>query len=467
MNAFVASLRPTSWPRRSPVAARRCTGAPPAIMEPVESRVLLSFNPNPATWEVVTEPAPETGITNTVTATDRDDPLNTYRYFATSVPHAETSQLNYIAVFRVDQSTGVRDAGWGVHKMKPANNGFSSSIKAVDLAVGGGRVALLWSSAPLQGMREGALSAWSVSTGAPIQLAPPGTPAFAAATPAGDGYSLWLHGAMPDGWQFTPSAVDVQDDGKFLLVGVRPSYSPMQPYPGAVIWRLDGSGGIDTGFAAGGWYTSTAVASFTSVTHIGSAIFAGTYGRSVDTGRPLILKLTASGAPDSSFASGPLTGYASPYPTGTTPYPNAMASSYSPVLLGPDAGGGRLLVGSYAASSNGGQGGADFLVVNAADGTLNGSFGPGGSGHFSPSSPYGLMDYDPDNLNTVVMAGGGIAWNGNPGGIAYLYDAGGNSLATVVNPYNSQGQLATFLPDHNLLFVSCDQTSLFGQELTY
>jgi hypothetical protein len=431
----------------------------------------MSWSPDPATWQILGSTATN-AIKYAITATDPADTAHHYQYFAVAAQQTEGSPDNLIDVFRVDTATGARDTAWDAQHvpLKPSSGtGAFSGIFPVDLKINDGRVVLAWSSGQLNGTYEGALSEWSVATGQPIPFTGAGF------TKASDGSWMWMQGFWTDGLKFRPNAIDVQDDGKIVLVGKRFGYAPNQQNIGGGIWRLNADGSRDTTFGSGGLYPQTGVSEFMSVTHIGSTVYAAARGSNVEPGRALIVKLTSAGVPDASFSGGPWTGWVDPYPTGSTPYPNYDVQGWWPKLLGTNTDKTKLLMGANVDIATGGSPntGSDFTALSPVNGSFDSSFGPGGSGHFLFAMG-GSLSYDPASLRTAVTGSGAF----RP---AFVFDNQGTQIAyvpdplysnTQANPYRDSGYWpgAIFLSTDTLLFVEPNATdghALLGYELTY
>ncbi len=155
---------------------------------------------------------------------------------------------------------------------------------------------------------------------------------------------------LADGVMASIDALAVQGDGKIVACGR--SVSGTRSGPGK-IWRLTASGALDTTFASGGVYDDVSgdVSRLTGlgVNGDGTIVATGFTSSTVnDQIKALVLRLTALGKLDTSFGSGGHASWADPDGETAAAWAMAIASD------------GSIFTAGYLATSDGGR---DFLVL--------------------------------------------------------------------------------------------------------
>ena len=196
---------------------------------------------------------------------------------------------------------------------------------------------------------------------------------------------------------FDPHDAALQPDGSLLLTGTTDGVPPSTPQALNLNWslaRVTSGGALDRGFGAGGIVTIPRSLPM-SVSTYGNAVAAGPGGTILAVGQEtgpgargaVLTRLTATGAPDLSFARG---------------VPLKVPLSYSQLMVA--RGNGSVLLEGQAVGRKGSDGHvAQALVRYTAAGALDPSYGEGGVAYVGDDvSPAGLLP----------VAGGGAILSG-------------------------------------------------------
>lgn len=180
---------------------------------------------------------------------------------------------------------------------------------------------------------------------------------------------------------FAPRDAALQPDGSLVLAGTTDGVPPSTPQALNLIWslaRVTSRGAVDRGFGASGIVTIP-----TSVTTSGDAVAAGPGGTILAVAHEigpaatgaLLTRLTATGAPDQSFAGG---------------VPLKVPLGYSLLML--VRGNGSVLLEGQALPGKGSGHVPQALVRYTATGAIDRSYGAAGVAHIGGDvAPGGLM----------------------------------------------------------------------------
>ena len=205
-------------------------------------------------------------------------------------------------------------------------------------------------------------------------------------------------------------ALALQTDGKMVAAGA----ASVGGSGRIAVARYDASGTLDPTFGSGGTVTTavgdSANANAVVIQPDGSIVAAG-YSTTAGHYDFALVRYDASGALDPTFGTGGIVAT----DLGVDALANAM-------VLQPD---GRLIVGGFSASSPGNPSGEHFALARyAADGSLDPSFGSGGT----------IVAGFQGRIAALALVAGGkflVAGKGYPGGFVLArYESNGNADAT-------------------------------------
>ncbi|WP_419952931.1 beta strand repeat-containing protein [Methylobacterium sp.] len=247
------------------------------------------------------------------------------------------------------------------------------------------------------------------------------------------------------------NSVTVQADGKIVVAGTGAGSGTANDF--AVV-RYNADGTLDTGFGTDGKIL-TPVGTGTS-SDIGYSVTVQSDGKIVVAGRGVgsggtdiaVVRYNANGTLDTGFGTGGK--ILTPVGTGTSP------DSGNSVTVQAD---GKIVVAGYGQGSDG----QDFAVVRYnADGTLDTSFGPNGTGKIL--TPVGAGTSSDQGYGVTVQADGKIvvagqaAGNGTSTDFAVVrYNADG-SLDTTFNAPSSLGGTVAFIENGAAVILDSDVT---------
>ncbi|UOR00199.1 hypothetical protein MUN81_22620 (plasmid) [Hymenobacter sp. 5317J-9] len=265
-----------------------------------------------------------------------------------------------------------------------------------------------------------------VRVNAPPAVAVQLTPAGPLALPAGGSATLTASATRPgfnvqgSGFGGPVYAVALQPDGKVLVGGDFTAYNGNAAAPDNVL-RLNADGSLDASFNGGGAGANgivRAVATTPDGKVVIGGIFTGYNGNAAAPDR--VLRLNADGSLDASFNSGG---------SGTDDYVYALAVQPN----------GKVLVGGSYSTFNGSTAAPRRVLRLNANGSLDASFNPGGSG---ADGIVWSLALQPDGK--VLVGGTSASYNGNAntphfvmrltaeGALDQSFNAGGAGTSSVV-----------------------------------